>query len=68
MAGPLRFLLLTVFFFFFKFLTSFGVLGGGGSSLLYALEQSIHASNDAAHLPTQKWSHTGWFDTIDHAR
>ncbi|KAF0756326.1 cytochrome c1, heme protein, mitochondrial-like, partial [Aphis craccivora] len=27
-----------------KFLTSFGVLAGGGSSLIYALEQSIHAS------------------------
>ncbi|XP_015363323.1 PREDICTED: cytochrome c1, heme protein, mitochondrial-like [Diuraphis noxia] len=49
------------------FLTSFGVLAGGGSSLIYALEQSIHASNDAAHVAKQKWNHNGWFDTLDHA-
>ncbi|XP_025418145.1 cytochrome c1, heme protein, mitochondrial-like [Sipha flava] len=49
------------------FLTSFGVLAGGGSSLIYALEQSIKASNDAALVPKQKWNHNGWFDTLDHA-
>jgi ubiquinol-cytochrome c reductase cytochrome c1 subunit len=54
--------------FVLQFLTSFGVLAGGGSSIIYALEQSIHASNDAAHVAKQKWNHNGWFDTLDHAR
>jgi len=44
-----------------------GVLAGSGTSLIYALENSIHASNDAAHVPKQKWNHNGWFDTLDHA-
>jgi len=45
-----------------------GILTGSSMSLLYALENSIHASNDAALVAKQKWNHNGWFDTLDHAR
>ncbi|CAH2090838.1 unnamed protein product [Euphydryas editha] len=48
-------------------LSTLGVVGGGMGALLFALEQSVEASDDRAHVFHQPWSHDGWFQSLDHA-
>ncbi|XP_031768562.2 cytochrome c1, heme protein, mitochondrial isoform X1 [Galleria mellonella] len=48
-------------------LSTLGVVGGGVGALLFALEQSVQASEGEAHPAHQPWSHNGWFQSLDHA-
>lgn len=48
-------------------LGSLGVLAGGAGVLIYALDQSVRASDLELHPPKNPWSHNGWFSSLDHA-
>ncbi|KAK7873773.1 hypothetical protein R5R35_005769 [Gryllus longicercus] len=44
-----------------------GALSGGAGALLFALEQSVKASDLELHPPKNPWSHNGVFSSLDHA-
>ncbi|XP_066584094.1 cytochrome c1, heme protein, mitochondrial [Prorops nasuta] len=48
-------------------LTCLGVTAGGVASLIYALEQSVKASDLVLHPPKYQWSFYGLFSSLDHA-
>jgi ubiquinol-cytochrome c reductase cytochrome c1 subunit len=48
-------------------LGSLGLLAGGTGTLLYALDQSVKASDLELHPPKNIWSHTGLFSALDHS-
>lgn len=48
-------------------LSLLGVLGGGAASVVYALNQSVKASDLELHTTTFPWSHNGIFSSLDHA-
>ncbi|KAJ8977675.1 hypothetical protein NQ317_010414 [Molorchus minor] len=48
-------------------LGSLGVLAGGAGALLFALDQSVKASDLDLHSPKNPWSHSGPFSSLDHA-
>jgi ubiquinol-cytochrome c reductase cytochrome c1 subunit len=50
-----------------KFATVAGLTVGGAGALIYALESSISASGTEVHAPKNPWSHSGWFQSLDHA-
>lgn len=54
--------------FYLQLLTCLGVTAGGISALIYALDNSVRASDLIAHAPTYKWDFYGWFNSLDHAR
>lgn len=43
------------------------MLGAGGASLVYALNQSVKASDLTLHTAKFPWSHDGLFSSLDHA-
>lgn len=43
------------------------MLGAGGASLVYALNQSVKASDLTLHTTNFPWSHDGVFSSLDHA-
>lgn len=45
-----------------------GILTGGAGALVLALDRSVKASDLELHPPKLPWSHSGWFDSLDHAR
>lgn len=51
-----------------QLLSTIGVVGGGVGALLFALEQSVRASDSGAHPAHLPWNHKGIFDALDHAR
>ncbi|PSN50790.1 Cytochrome c1 [Blattella germanica] len=44
-----------------------GILTGGTGALLFALDQSVRASDLELHPPKNVWSHSGFFASLDHA-
>lgn len=54
--------------FYSQLLTCLGVTAGGISALIYALDNSVKASELVAHPPTYKWDFYGWLSSLDHAR
>ncbi|KAK4311830.1 hypothetical protein Pmani_016702 [Petrolisthes manimaculis] len=44
-----------------------GVIGAGGASLVYALNQSVKASDLTLHTANFPWPHDGLFSSFDHA-
>ncbi|KAG5892893.1 hypothetical protein JTB14_006211 [Gonioctena quinquepunctata] len=44
-----------------------GILAGGAGALAFALDQSVKASDLELHPPKNVWSHTGLFNSLDHA-
>ncbi|XP_056635771.1 cytochrome c1, heme protein, mitochondrial-like [Diorhabda carinulata] len=48
-------------------LGSLGLLAGGTGALLYALDQSVKASDLELHPPKNIWSHSGLFSSLDHS-
>lgn len=51
-----------------QLLGSFGILAGSAGALAFALDQSVKAGDLELHPPKYKWSHSGMFDSLDHAR
>lgn len=49
------------------FLTTVGVIGGGAGALVFALDQAVKASELELHPPKYPWSHSGYFQSLDHA-
>lgn len=47
-------------------LTCLGVTAGGFSALIYALDNSVKASDLVAHAPTYDWAFYGMFSALDH--
>jgi len=47
-------------------LASLGVFTGVGGAIAYQLDQEVKADM-ILHPPHLKWSHSGWFDSLDHA-
>ncbi|XP_055704462.1 cytochrome c1, heme protein, mitochondrial [Phlebotomus papatasi] len=50
-----------------RWLATMGMLAGGASALVYALEQSVEASDAVVHAPKLPWSHNGVISSLDHA-
>ena len=48
-------------------LGTLGVLAGGAGALVYALDQSVRASELELHPPKNPWSHNGLLSSLDHA-
>ncbi|CAG9828957.1 unnamed protein product [Diabrotica balteata] len=48
-------------------LGSLGLIAGGTGALLFALDQSVKASDLELHPPKNVWSHSGTFSSLDHA-
>ncbi|CAH1109622.1 unnamed protein product [Psylliodes chrysocephalus] len=48
-------------------LGSLGLVAGGTGAILFALDQSVKASDLELHPPKNIWSHTGLFSAFDHA-
>jgi len=48
-------------------LASLGVLTGGAGALIFALDQSVKASDLELHAPKNPWSHNGFISSFDHA-
>merc|ERR1712168_37452 len=48
-------------------LTTMGVVTAGATGLVVALNQSVGASELSLHAPHLPWSHSGNFDSLDHA-
>ncbi|XP_072378240.1 cytochrome c1, heme protein, mitochondrial [Diabrotica undecimpunctata] len=48
-------------------LGSLGLIAGGTGALLFALDQSVKASDLELHPPKNVWSHSGTFNSLDHA-
>nr|CAD7593299.1 unnamed protein product [Timema genevievae] len=44
-----------------------GIITGGTGALLFALDQSVKASDLELHPPKHPWSHKGYFSALDHA-
>ncbi|KAL3285231.1 hypothetical protein HHI36_019343 [Cryptolaemus montrouzieri] len=44
-----------------------GALTGGAGALLFALDQSVRATDLELHPPKNPWSHNGLFSSLDHA-
>ncbi|KAK8722121.1 hypothetical protein OTU49_012485, partial [Cherax quadricarinatus] len=44
-----------------------GVLGGGAAGMVYALNESVKASELELHCTTFPWPHNGYFSSFDHA-
>lgn len=44
------------------------MLAGGTGALLFALDKSVKASDLELHPPKNIWSHSGFFNSLDHAR
>uniref|UniRef100_A0A8C5PMD4 Cytochrome c1 n=1 Tax=Leptobrachium leishanense TaxID=445787 RepID=A0A8C5PMD4_9ANUR len=47
-------------------LSTLGILVAGGSSLAFALHQSVKASELELHPPSYPWSHSGLLSSLDH--
>lgn len=47
---------------------SLGVLTGGAGALLFALDQSVRASELELHPPKNPWNHNGLLSSLDYAR
>jgi len=47
-------------------LASLGMFTGVGGAIAYQLDQEVKA-DIALHPPKMNWSHSGWFDSLDHA-
>lgn len=54
--------------FLIQLLGTFGLIAGSTGALAFALDQSVKASDLELHPPKLKWSHSGMFDSLDHAR
>lgn len=50
-----------------QLLTTLGVLTGGASALVLALDQSVRASDLELHAPKNPWTHKGPLSALDHA-
>ncbi|GAB0088525.1 Cytochrome c1 [Sergentomyia squamirostris] len=50
-----------------RLLASMGMLAGGAGALVYALEQSVQASDAIVHSPKNPWNHSGLISSLDHA-
>ncbi|KAK4876626.1 hypothetical protein RN001_009132 [Aquatica leii] len=50
-----------------KLLTSLGIVAGGAGALIFALDQSVKASELELHAPEYPWSHSGYLASLDHA-
>lgn len=48
-------------------LATIGALTGGAGALMFALDQSVRASELELHPPKHAWSHSGFFSSLDHA-
>lgn len=48
-------------------LATLGVLTGGAGALMFALDQSVKASDLELHPPKNPWSHDGAISALDHA-
>lgn len=48
-------------------LTTVGVIGGGAGALLVTLDQAVKATDLELHPPKYPWSHSGYFQSLDHA-
>lgn len=51
-----------------QFYATIGAVAGGAGALLFALDQSVKATDLELHPPKNPWSHKGYFDSLDHAR
>lgn len=49
-----------------KLLTTLGALTGGAGALIFALEQSVKASESEVHPPAMPWNHKGIIQSLDH--
>ncbi|XP_046659763.1 cytochrome c1, heme protein, mitochondrial [Homalodisca vitripennis] len=49
------------------FYATCGVVAGGAGALLFALDQSVKATDLELHPPKNPWNHKGYFDSLDHA-
>lgn len=49
-------------------MTTLGVLSGGVGALIFALDQSVRASELELHPPKNPFYHKGLFNSLDHAR
>ncbi|XP_022222789.1 cytochrome c1, heme protein, mitochondrial [Drosophila obscura] len=49
-----------------KLIGAVGAITGGVGALLFALEQSVDASDGTVHSPAQPWNHKGLFSSLDH--
>ncbi|GLV45858.1 Cytochrome c1 [Carabus blaptoides fortunei] len=47
--------------------TTLGAITGGAGALMFALDQSVKASDLELHPPQNPWTHKGWFSSLDHA-
>jgi len=45
-----------------------GIVTGGTGALVFALDQSVKASELELHPPKNPWSHNGFFSSLDHSR
>jgi len=50
-----------------RLLASIGAIAGGAGALLFALDQSVQASEDRVHPTPMPWSHNGVIASLDHA-
>ncbi|KAF5301742.1 hypothetical protein FQR65_LT08724 [Abscondita terminalis] len=50
-----------------KLVTSLGIVAGGAGALIFALDQSVKASDLELHAPQYPWSHSGPISSLDHA-
>ncbi|XP_045464033.1 cytochrome c1, heme protein, mitochondrial [Harmonia axyridis] len=48
-------------------LGAFGVVAGGAGALLFALDQSVKATDLVLHPPKNSWSHAGIIQSYDHS-
>ncbi|XP_013772646.1 cytochrome c1, heme protein, mitochondrial-like [Limulus polyphemus] len=48
-------------------LTTSGILATGAAGLVYALNESVKASELELHPPNYPWTHSGVFSSLDHA-
>lgn len=48
-------------------LATIGALTGGAGALMFALDQSVRASDLELHPPKHTWSHDSWYSSLDHA-
>ncbi|XP_017774958.1 PREDICTED: cytochrome c1, heme protein, mitochondrial [Nicrophorus vespilloides] len=48
-------------------LATVGALAGGAGALMFALDQSVKASDLELHPPKNPWSHSGLINSLDHS-
>ncbi|XP_073536077.1 cytochrome c1, heme protein, mitochondrial [Phyllobates terribilis] len=48
-------------------LSTIGVVAAGGAGLMFALHNSVKATDMELHAPSYPWSHAGYLSSLDHA-